>query len=53
MSPVEKIRHRAVARGTVPGVALPGHAVAEFAAFRDTPIAFFAEMVKSADIRIE
>lgn len=27
--------------------------VAEFAAFRDTQIAFFAEMVKTADIRIE
>ncbi len=27
--------------------------VAEFAAFRETQIAFFAEMVKTADIRIE
>jgi len=35
------------------GALAPANTVAEFAAFRETQIAFFAEMVKSANIRIE
>ena len=35
------------------GALAPANTVEEFAAFRETQIAFFAEMVKSANIRIE
>jgi tripartite-type tricarboxylate transporter receptor subunit TctC len=35
------------------GALAPANTVAEFAAFRETQIAFFAEMVKTANIRIE
>ena len=35
------------------GCATRPNTVAEFAAFRETQIAFFAEMVKTANIRIE
>jgi tripartite-type tricarboxylate transporter receptor subunit TctC len=35
------------------GALAPANTVAEFTAFRETQIAFFAEMVKSANIRIE
>ena len=35
------------------GALTPPNTVAEFAAFRETQIAFFAEMVKTANIRIE
>ena len=35
------------------GALTPANAVEEFAAFREKQIAFFAAMVKAADIRIE
>jgi tripartite-type tricarboxylate transporter receptor subunit TctC len=35
------------------GALAPANTVAEFTAFRETQVAFFAEMVKSANIRIE
>ena len=35
------------------GALTQANTVAEFTAFREKQIAFFAEMVKSADIRIE
>ena len=35
------------------GALTRANTVAEFAAFRETQIAFFAEMVKTANIRIE
>jgi tripartite-type tricarboxylate transporter receptor subunit TctC len=35
------------------GALAPANTVAEFAAFRETQIAFFAEMLKTANIRIE
>jgi hypothetical protein len=45
--PAIKARHAEL------GALAPPNTVAEFAAFRETQIAFFAEMVKSANIRIE
>ena len=40
-------------RRSVAGALTQANTVAEFVAFREKQITFFAEMVKSADIRIE